>query len=125
VLATLFKRFIVFELIIAVVKGIIKGFEDATGQTLKFSDALAAIGDVFAVVGDIIAGVFSLIETVTDAITLAIGTIVEMVVYIFKDITGQSTDAQKRVVRHGLSHSLIQKARLLASPVKLRVYSTS
>ena len=93
VFATLFKRFIVFELIIAVVKGIIKGFEDATGQTLKFSDALAAIGDVFAVVGDIIAGVFSLIETVTDAITLAIGTIVEMVVYIFKDITGQSTDA--------------------------------
>lgn len=93
VFAALFKRLIVFELIIAVVKGIIKGFEDATGQTLKFSDALATIGDVFAVVGDIIAGVFSLIETVTEAITLAIGTIVEMVVYLFKDITGQSTDA--------------------------------
>lgn len=93
VFAALFKRLIVFELIIAVVKGIIKGFEDATGQTLKFSDALAAIGDVFAVVGDIITGVFRLIETVTAAITLAIGTIVEMVVYIFKDITGQSTDA--------------------------------
>lgn len=93
VFAALFKRFIVFELIIAVVKGIIKGFEDATGQTLKFSDALAAIGDVFAVVGDIITGVFRLIETVTAAITLAIGAIVEMVVYIFKDITGQSTDA--------------------------------
>lgn len=93
VFAALFKRFIVFELIIAVVKGIIKGFEDATGQTLKFSDAVAAIGDVFAVVGDIIAGVFRLIETVTAAITLAIGTIFEMVVYIFKDITGQSTDA--------------------------------
>ena len=93
VFAALFKRLIVFELIIAVVKGIIKGFEDATGQTLKFSDALAAIGDVFAVVGDIIAGVFRLIETVTAAITLAIGTIVEMVVYLFKDITGQSTDA--------------------------------
>ena len=93
VFAALFKRLIVFELIIAVVKGIIKGFEDATGQTLKFSDALATIGDVFAVVGDIIAGVFRLIETVTAAITLAIGTIVEMVVYLFKDITGQSTDA--------------------------------
>ena len=93
VFAALFKRLIVFELIIAVVKGIIKGFEDATGQTLKFSDALAAIGDVFAVVGDIIAGVFHLIETVTAAITLAIGTIVELLVYIFKDITGQSTDA--------------------------------
>ena len=93
VFAALFKRLIVFELIIAAVKGILKGFEDATGQTLKFSDALAAIGDVFAVVGDIIAGVFRLIETVTAAITLAIGTIVEMVVYIFKDITGQSTDA--------------------------------
>lgn len=93
VFTALFKRLIVFELIIAVVKGIVKGFEDATGQTLKFSDALAAIGDVFAVVGDIIAGVFSLIETVTAAITLAIGTIVEMVVYFFKDITGQSTDA--------------------------------
>ena len=93
VFATLFKRLIVFELIIAVIKGILKGFEDATGQTLKFSDALAAIGDVFAVVGDIIAGVFRLIETVTAAITLAIGTIVELVVYIFKDITGQSTDA--------------------------------
>lgn len=93
VFAALFKRLIVFELILAVVKGIIKGFEDATGQTLKFSDALAAIGDVFAVVGDIITGVFRLIETVTEAITLAIGTIVEMVVYILKDITGQSTDA--------------------------------
>ena len=93
VFAKLFKQLIVFELIVAVVKGIIKGFEDATGQTLKFSDALAAIGDVFAVVGDIIAGVFHLIETVTAAITLAIGTIVEMVVYLFKDITGQSTDA--------------------------------
>lgn len=93
VFAALFKRLIVFELIVAVVKGIVKGFEDATGQTLKFSDALATIGDVFAVVGDIIAGVFHLIETVTAAITLAIGTIVEMVVYFFKDITGQSTDA--------------------------------
>ena len=93
VFATLFKRLIVFELIIAVVKGIIKGFEDATGQTLKFSDALATIGDVFAVVGDIITEVFRLIETVTAAITLAIGEIVELVVYIFKDITGQSTDA--------------------------------
>ena len=93
VFAALFKRFIVFELIIAVIKGILKGFEDATGQTLKFSDALAAIGDVFAVVGDIIAGVFHLIETVTAAITLAISKIFELVVYIFKDITGQSTDA--------------------------------
>lgn len=68
ILASLFKRFIIFEIAWNIFKGLREGIEAVTGKSLTWADAMETVSDVFFVLGEVIKTVFEFVEMAMEGI---------------------------------------------------------
>ena len=79
------RAFIIFEAIAAIIKGVVRGFERATGSTIELNDVLGVLGDVFFLIGEVIGTVSEVIGTVFEGVSENIATVTEFIVGLFTD----------------------------------------
>lgn len=79
------RAFIIFEAIAAVIKGVVRGFERATGSTIELNDVLGVLGDVFFLIGEVIGTVSEVIGTVFEGVSENIATVTSFIVGLFTD----------------------------------------
>ncbi len=91
--AGLFKRFIILEVIIAIVKGIAQGIEEATGSSFSLQDALKSLGDVFFFIGEVAKSVFDVLDVLMVGLTQTVAGAVSFIVGLFSDTSNASTSA--------------------------------
>lgn len=97
IVGRVFKGFIVFQLIGAVFKGIVRGIEQVTGKSLEAGSALSTLSDIAWVIGQAFDTVATIIGGVLDVVTSAVATVVSGILSLFVDTENQATKSAQGI----------------------------